>query len=225
MKRWQNIPVPDQSARSYLWLAARFVGLIAVIILATWVARDIRDGLSMDITSSDEDNMRRAIFLGLLAYIVLLAIPFVPGAEIGIVLLTSLGAMIAPYVYGATVISMMLAYALGLLLPTLLLVRMLTFLRLRKAADLIGRVAATDPKDRMDLLLQSAPPRLIKLILRHRYLALAIALNVPGNVVIGGGGGIMIVAGMTGIFAPLPTLIAILIGVCPVPLAVMAFGA
>jgi hypothetical protein len=61
--------------------------------------------------------------------------------------------------------------------------------------------------------------------LRHRYIALALAVNVPGNAVIGGGGGIMMVAGLSGIFAPLPTFVAIAFAVSPVPLTIMLLGA
>lgn len=40
-----------------------------------------------------------------------------------------------------------------------------------------------------------------------RYVALAVLLNIPGNVVIGGGGGIAFAAGMTRLFSfPLPSL-------------------
>jgi hypothetical protein len=61
--------------------------------------------------------------------------------------------------------------------------------------------------------------------LRHRYVALALAVNVPGNSVIGGGGGIMLMAGLSGIFAPLPTLLAIAVAVSPVPLVILLLGA
>jgi hypothetical protein len=55
--------------------------------------------------------------VGLVAYIGLLAIPFVPGAEIGIAMLTAFGAAIAPLVYVATVAAMMLSYTMGRILP------------------------------------------------------------------------------------------------------------
>jgi hypothetical protein len=50
-------------------------------------------------------------------------------------------------------------------------------------------------------------------------------VNTPGNAVIGGGGGIMLLAGLSGIFAPLPTALSIMIAVSPVPLAVALLGA
>jgi len=99
------------------------------------------------------------------------------------------------------------------------------FLRMRQAADLIARAATLPADQRVGMLLEEAPPNIVSLVLKRRYIALAIAVNIPGNAVIGGGGGIMMMAGLSGIFAPVPTLIAILIGVSPVPFAVFFFGA
>jgi hypothetical protein len=154
-----------------------------------------------------------------------MAIPFVPGAEIGLALLTAFGASIAPLVYAATVLSMMLAYVVGRLLPGQTLVQLLTLLRLRKAAALMERAVALPPGDRLALFLEGAPPRTVGLALRHRYVALAVIVNVPGNSVIGGGGGIMMLAGLSGIFAPAQTLLTIIIAVSPIPLAILLVGA
>jgi hypothetical protein len=102
---------------------------------------------------------------------------------------------------------------------------MLTVFRLRKAADLVSRAARLPRQARVEMLLDGAPPRVVALALRHRYIALALAVNTPGNAVIGGGGGIMFLAGLSGIFAPLPTALSIMIAVSPVPLAVALLGA
>ena len=196
-----------------------------VILSATWAAHYIRDALNLEIMPRNEQGVHRAVMLGTIASVVLLALPFVPGAEIGIALLTSFGASVAPLVYAATVVAMMLAYIVGLLLPTSVLCRLFRLLRLKQAADLIERASALPPKDRIGVLLEAAPPNIVALALRRRYIALALAVNVPGNAVIGGGGGIMIMAGMSGLFAPAPVLLAILIGVSPVPAAIFFFGA
>lgn len=206
-------------------LLVRFVILLVLIVAATWASHMIRDALNLEIMPRNEQSVHRAVMFGALAYVVLLAIPFVPGAEIGIALLSSFGASIAPLVYGATVLAMMLAYCVGLLLPHQALARLLRALRMHRASELVSRVCALPREARLDVLLEAAPPQIVKLALERRYVALALAVNIPGNVVVGGGGGIMMMAGLSGLFAPLPTLVAILIGVSPVPLAVMLFGA
>lgn len=216
---------PAPSGPGPLSIALRIVVLVAVVLAATWAAHAIRDALNLTIMPAQEQQVHRAIMLGTVAYIGLLALPFVPGAEIGIAMLTAFGAAIAPLVYAATVIAMLLSYTLGRLLPITALARLLTFLRMRRAADLVTRAAPLPQEARLAMLLEGSPPRTVALALRHRYVALALSVNVPGNAVIGGGGGIMMMAGLSGLFSPLPTALTIIIAVSPVPIAVMLFGA
>jgi len=216
---------PGTSGPTSLGIAVRVVALVALVLADTWGAHMIRDALNLTIMPVNERQVHRAIMLGTVAYIGLLALPFVPGAEIGIAMLTAFGAAIAPLVYAATVCAMMLAYLVGRLLPIRALARLLTFLRMRRAAELVERAAPLSREARLAMLLEGAPPRTLALALRYRYAALALAVNVPGNAVIGGGGGIMMMAGLSGIFAPLPTVLAVMLAVSPVPLAVMLFGA
>jgi hypothetical protein len=96
---------------------------------------------------------------------------------------------------------------------------------MRRAADLVARAAPLSRDARLALLLDGAPPRLVALALRRRYVALALALNIPGNALIGGGGGIALLAGVSGLFAPVPTVLAFAIAVSPVPLAIALLGA
>ena len=205
-------------------LALRVAGLVVIVILATWAAHLLKEALDLTLMPNNETQVHRLLMLGSVAYIGLLALPFVPGAEIGLAMLTMFGAAIAPLVYAATVLAMMLSYLLGRLLPGTTLVWILSLFRMRKAADLIGRAAALPPNDRLALLMERSPPKTVRLALRHRYVALALLVNTPGNAVIGGGGGIMMMAGMSGIFAPVQTFIAIAIAVSHVPIAIMVFG-
>ena len=208
-----------------LGIALRLAALVVVAIAGTWAAQGIRQALDLPTMPTAEIMVHRGIMLGMAAYVLLMAIPFVPGAEIGLALLTAFGAAIAPLVYAATVLAMILAYAIGRLLPPATLVRLLSLLRLQRAADLVARAAALPPGERLALLLERAPPRTVGLALRHRYLALALVVNVPGNSVIGGGGGIMLLAGLSRIFSPAQTCLAIMIAVSPVPLAILLLGA
>ena len=61
-------------------------------------------------------------------------------------------------------------------------------------------------------------PKVLKILLLYRYLALALAINMPGNIVLGGGGGIAMMAGLSRMFDPLPFLLTVLIAVLPIPL-------
>jgi hypothetical protein len=198
--------------------------LVGLLLLATWGAHAIREALDLSITPSNEQAVHRAITLGSVAYVGLLALPFVPGAEIGLAMLAAFGPGIAPLIYVATVASMTLAYVVGRFLPIGALERLLSVLRMRRAAALVARAASLSREERLAMLLRGRSKRGMRLALRYRYLALALAVNTPGNSVIGGGGGIMMMVGLSGIFAPLPTLLTIAIAVSPVPLAVIFLG-
>ena len=60
--------------------------------------------------------------------------------------------------------------------------------------------------------------------MRHRYLAVAVALSIPGNSVIGGGGGISLVAGMSRLFGFSRFVLTLAVAVAPVPLLIVIFG-
>lgn len=198
--------------------------VVGFIVLATWGVHIIRDALDLQIRPDNEQQVHKAIMIGVVAYVVLLAMPFVPGAEIGIALLAGFGAAIAPLIYVCTVAAMMLAFTIGRFLPISALQRVLQVLRMRRAADLVARAAPLSKEERLAMLLEGQSKRVLRLALQYRYVVIAVAVNTPGNSIIGGGGGIMIIAGLSGIFAPLPTFLTIILAVSPVPLAVIYLG-
>jgi len=207
-----------------LGIAVRLAIFILAVLVATWISAALRDAMDLQVMPDNEIAVHRMIIVATGVFIVLLAIPFVPGAEIGLTMLTVFGAAIAPLVYCATVSALMLAYVTGRLVPAPTLIRALRFVRLNKAAKALEETAPLSREDKMALLMQGGSPRLLRLATRYRYIAILIAINVPGNFLIGGGGGISIMAGMSGLFAPIPFLLTVAIAVSPVPLAVMFLG-
>ncbi len=208
-----------------MWkIALQLTGLIALVIGATLLAHEVRGALDLQLEPSNEQMVHRTIMVGAVVYVALLAFPFVPGAEIGLALLTAFGAAIAPLIYVCTAAAMMLAYSVGRFVPLETLERLLRAFKLRKAAGMVARAAAVTPEARVELLLQGNSKRALGLALRYRYVALALALNTPGNSVIGGGGGIMMMAGISGMFSPLATTVVVLLAVSPVPVAVYFLG-
>ncbi|HEV8033254.1 hypothetical protein [Yoonia sp.] len=214
----------NPSRTSTTKFVVRFLILIAFLVLAAWGVHLIKDALNLEIRPGNEAMVHRSIMLGAVAYIGLLALPFVPGAEIGIAMLAAFGPGIAPLIYVATVASMMLAYTIGRFLPIGALERFLNLLHMQRAAALVARAAPLSGDDRLAMLLDGQSKRAVHIGLKYRYIALAIAVNTPGNSIIGGGGGIMMVAGLSGIFSPVLVFLTIAIAVSPVPLAVLFLG-
>lgn len=159
-----------------------------------------------------------------LAYGLLMAVPFVPGIEIGITLMMIEGPWIAPVIYAATVLGLFLAYSVGEWLPQDRLRAALRDLKLHRAERFVGRVGPLDRDERLALLQDRAPMWTKILVARYRYLLLAILANTPGNGLIGGGGGIFFMAGLSHLFRPSLVALTILIAILPVPLAVWTVG-
>ena len=84
--------------------------------------------------------MHKIIIVSLACYFILMSLPFLPGAEIGLTLLTVFGGAIAPAVYVATVLALALAFALGRLVPIATTARILRRLGQRRAADQLSRL-------------------------------------------------------------------------------------
>lgn len=206
----------------------RIVFLVAAVIALFGLGRMIADmlvgELRIDLAAGNEVMLHRAIMTAMSAYIVTMAMPFMPGAEIGVSMLMLFGGRISFLVWVSTVASLLVAYLIGRLLPVGLAAAAFDQLGLRRARDFVHRLAPMSPRERIELLARKAPGRWGDFLVRHRYVLLAIVLNVPGNIVIGGGGGIAIVAGMTRLFSFPLYLLTILLATAPVPLMVFLAG-
>ena len=114
---------------------------------------------------------------------------------------------------------------MGSLLPYPALRRFLADLGLRRAAALIDALQPLDRTARLDFLRARLPGWLSPLARSQRYILLALLINLPGNTILGGGGGILLVAGVSRLFSPVATLLTIALAVAPVPILVYWLGA
>lgn len=198
-----------------------YLALLAGGLLAgDWALEISVEGLR----PSTEPRLHAMLMSVLGLYVLASAVPFVPGAEIGLGLLLTFGERLAVLVYAAMVAALTLSYGIGRFVPSRLIAALFGHLGLDRARALVLRMAPLDPRQRVDLLSSQAPRRLVPVLLRHRYLALAVVLNVPGNSLLGGGGGIALAAGMSGLY-PAPAYLATLcVAVAPVPALVLVTG-
>lgn len=199
--------------------------VITLLVAANLLARNFIDLLSIPIRPSNEDAVHRTIMIFATLYTLLLAVPFVPGAEIGVALMAMLGPRIALLVYLCTLAGLSLSFIMGRLIPIKALIHLAKDLKLERTGQLLEDIEPLNKKERLEFLIGRTPKRMLPLLLRYRYLALAVALNIPGNYIIGGGGGIALFAGTSRLFSVPGFLVTILLAVSPVPIAVMVFGA
>ena len=102
--------------------------------------------------------------------------------------------------------------------------RILADQHMRRACDLLEHIHPLSRAERVMLLRDNAPKWLRPFISRYRYLFLAAVINLPGNAVSGGGGGILSIAGLSRLFTTSAVALTLALAIVPVPLAVWAFG-
>jgi hypothetical protein len=190
-------------------------------VFGSWLVPKIGFGAGYDASVARHG----LLWLGLLAYVVLLAIPFVPGMEISLALFAMLGSSIAVPIYVATVVALVAAFLAGRMVPTRYVAALFGNLGLHRGQQLVQNLELLNAEQRLAKLMDHAPRRLVPFLIRHRYIAVAFAFNLPGNALIGGAGGIALLAGLSGLFSLSGYLIAVCIAVLPVPLAVVLGGA
>lgn len=212
-----------RSARLAAWarLLLRFAAVALVIVLADAGASWLVTRLNIQIWPEYLDVLDRAVLIAVLSYVVLMATPFVPGIEIGLALMMALGPRGVLIIYLCTLLALTISFGIGRLLPARLLVALLRWLGLGRAAGLVARFDAVPASERLQFLVHSSPERMRPLLAKGRYVLLALLLNLPGNALIGGAGGIAIMAGMSRLY-PLPTFVALLtVAILPGPILVL----
>lgn len=148
-------------------------------------------------------------------YALCLAVPFVPGIEIGLLLMVIFGRTGILMAYLATIVGLTLAFSIGLYLRS----------HLKDHRALASwRDKAREYQQQGDMRLSSF--RLGAWVQAHvdrnktlyPYLMTGILLNIPGNWLIGGGGGIALMAGLSGQLRWLPFVLTVMLATSAIPL-------
>lgn len=186
-----------------------------------WLGMAIEDSLQVASITQAGLPYLGGIAAILVAYVVLTAIPFVPGTEIGVALLMVFGAPIAIFVYLSTITALTLAFAVGRLVPERGLAGWLNRHGFVRAATLIEAFERLGPNGRDRYLTQHAPRWLKPWLVDHRMITFIVLINLPGNTLLGGGGGIALVTGLSKLMSVPQFLLGVCLAVAPVPIAVM----
>jgi hypothetical protein len=168
--------------------------------------------------------MHAFVLAAVVIYILLMATPFMPGIEVGMAVMMLIGYKSALLIYLCTLLSLSISYAVGRIFPMHLFHRLLKWLYLGNASDLISQLEPLNQHERLDLLHKKAPAKFSPLLVNHRYIAIALALNLPGNALIGGGGGIELVVGMSRIVPFYKYIFVVAFAISPIPLFIYLQG-
>lgn len=213
------------SNRYLLLLAVIGVGLVVLFtFLGNLLTGFVVSLMDLQQLANDALMQDGWLVLVVFAYIVLTAIPFVPGAEIGLTLLVIFGASIAGWIYLATVSALLLSFSLGRLVPAARLSEKLLSLGFVRAAAIVSNghenIARAELFDIDPSKGKQRGLSALNWIYRHRVFALAALINTPGNSLIGGGGGIALTAGATRQISFRAFFACVLFAVAPIPVIV-----
>lgn len=201
------------------WRLLILLAIYALLLGGSWYLRRFLPEIDAINTHPEDAAMMRTLIITMAGlFVITFAIPFVPGAEIGFGLMLLFGAKYAPLVYSCMVGALILSYLIGRFVPERIIGATFGFFGLTRAQKLMTDIAPLNTDQRLTHLTKDAPNRLLPTLIKHRHLALMALLNIPGNSVIGGAGGIAFTAGMSGLFRFPQYLLTILIAVAPGPI-------
>lgn len=196
--------------------------LVGFLVLLNYGGSLVIEHINFQFWPEHENLMITMFWFSVAVYVLWMAIPFVPGIELGLALMVMLGPEGVILVYLCTVLSLSLSFTIGRLIPLKIFSRFLGWLHLQKARDLVFELEPLNSEEKLNFLLSIAPSKVIPYLLKHRYLMIAVTLNLPGNVIIGGGGGIGLIAGMSGL-CPFPKYILFVsLAITPLPILFLA---
>ena len=196
--------------------------IIGFLVLLNYGGSLVVEQINFQLWPEHEHLMIRVLWFAIVVYVLWMAIPFVPGMELGLALMIMLGTRGIVLVYLCTLLSLSLSFTIGRLIPLNGFARFLGWLHLYKAQDLVLQLEPLNSEEKLNFLLRTAPSKVIPFLLKHRYLTIAIALNLPGNALIGGGGGIGLITGMSRLY-PFPKYILLVsLAITPLPILLLA---
>lgn len=205
----------------------RFIRILIVLaviaglnIFGTWLGHQI----NFQLFPRHDTMLHTLVMFAVAVYIILMATPFMPGIEVGLAVMLLLGYKSALLIYLSTIIALSISYAVGRYFPLQLVQKFLSWLYLYKACDLVKQLEPLNQNERLELLNKKAPKKIAPFLLKHRYLTIAVTLNLPGNALVGGGGGIGLVVGMSRVIPFYKYFLVVIASVLPVPLCVYLNG-
>jgi hypothetical protein len=213
-----TLEVASRATGKRVKLAAKIALFLGILIFLNYLVGWLAIFVAFEMWPRHIDMAFFLLFTSIGLYILLLAIPFLPGIEVGLIIMAMVGIKGIVLVYLCTVLSLSLSFLLGRLLPPRYLARALGWFHLNRARDLVTSLEPLETEERLRFLLRSAPSRIVPFLLRQRYLIIGFLFNIPGNALIGGGGGIGLIAGMSRLFPFSKYLLLICLAITPGPI-------
>ncbi|WP_298829023.1 hypothetical protein [uncultured Piscinibacter sp.] len=226
-------PCTERSARARpgpapAWAPTRLGTAVAGLLLLAAFGSGLGGWLA-EFTASPAWTMSgspgRLVWIGMLVvYVIAMALPFVPGIEIGLALMLAMGVDGIVLVYAGTQLALAASFLCGRFLPRAQLTRLIETLRPGGAKTLLDGADALPPPERIARLAAHPAAPWLRRVLRRRGVALVLLLNLPGNALLGGAGGIALLAGSSRLFGLARFLVLSALATSPLPLMLLWLG-
>ncbi len=163
----------------------------------------------------------KALLIGGIAYMLLLSIPFFPGVELGWLLILLFGKEAVILIYCFTLAGLSLSFFIGRRfekswLTSGLDIQSLKRLFHERTVPVVKRLKSLAPRQFSNFDFE-------KHFCKYYYIILAILINTPGNTIVGGGGGIAFICGISHNFSWKGFILTIALATAPLPL-LLYFG-
>lgn len=195
---------------------------VSLIVLGHYLARLDAASIRETLTALREGMGMGALLASAFMLAVLLGLPFVPSVEMGLLMMTVFGREGAVAAWLATIVGLSLAHAAGRYMPADRVHHWLDRHGLLPADRDPGKPLMAEMMERLHLS-DRRRHRVGAILLRHRYLLFAVLINMPGNSVLGGGGGIALISGFARFYRWPWFLLTVAVASLPIPVAVF-FG-
>ncbi len=178
-----------QSSKWLIW-AIKISIILFVVLLQFNIPQEDINLLVVDISATLGENFFLYI---LLAYAIALALPYFPGVELGLAIIVIFREKGVLFVYVTTILGLVFSFIIG---------RYLSrnnhhpkYLKSLLSSEIVGKLSRYSP-----------------------VALLALLLNVPGNIALGGGGGVAMSYGLLGTISLIKFIATISIAITPVPI-------
>jgi hypothetical protein len=163
----------------------------------------------------------KTLLIGGIAYMLLLSIPFFPGVELGWLLILLFGKKAVILIYCFTLGGLSLSFFIGRWFEKSWLTSRLDIQSLKRqfneqTVSMVKRLKSLAPRQFSNFHFE-------KYFCKYYYIILAIFINMPGNTIVGGGGGIAFICGINHNFSWKGFLLTIALATAPLPL-LLYFG-
>jgi uncharacterized membrane protein YdjX (TVP38/TMEM64 family) len=203
----------------YFLMKRKFWVIVAVVLLFILIRHlylyHTGDMKELMLWLKENLGWKAALVAGIV-YILLLSIPFFPGVELAWLVIMLFGKEAVVMIYFFTICGLSLSFAMGRWFEKSWFTSGLDIQALEEQfSERMGKIK--------DKLRKQLPDRFVSQALKQRlpnsrYMILAILINLPGNTIIGGGGGLALLCGMNQAFSWKGFVVTVALAILPLPI-------